>query len=515
MAIRINYNPMSVLTNANLAISNRKLTDSIGRLSSGQRIQTSADDPAALVVANAVRYYRTGIERAASNAAEGVNMLQTAEGSMDQITSILQHCRTLALNAASTATMDPAQLSALQQDLSNAIGSITTIAVQSSFAGTPLLDGTLRDASLSDAAKDWYSAMKLDWTKLPGGIQAGSDISINPASGPLTRSQAQQAFAPGVPGSTVIGLTGPVAITGPKGTATITLGATTTIDGAVAQINAASSITGVIANYDDVNGIMNVESTSFGNSNFSIASSVGGFLNSPPVAASDQILTVTYTDAAGAPQSMLMQQDANSPGGLTFTNVFGGPPDGTSPPYLGYAPGAISVTVKDTSGGGIGAQIPPATATFTAKRLSTAGIQIGALASQRVALEIPDMRAGALGSSAGLANSGFASLDDLVTSNALTTSQAGNALTVIDAALAEVLSARGSLGALQGNTVTPALDSLQTSDLNLTQFESTLRDTDMAKESAEYTRLQIMVQAATAMLAQANQVPQQVLQLLK
>jgi flagellin len=89
------------------------------------------------------------------------------------------------------------------------------------------------------------------------------------------------------------------------------------------------------------------------------------------------------------------------------------------------------------------------------------------------------------------------------------------ALAVIDAALAEVNRARGSTGALQGNTVERVMDSLQVSSVNLRDFESTLRDVDMAAESAEYSRIQVMIQAATSMLSQANQVPQTILQLLK
>jgi flagellin len=86
---------------------------------------------------------------------------------------------------------------------------------------------------------------------------------------------------------------------------------------------------------------------------------------------------------------------------------------------------------------------------------------------------------------------------------------------VIDAALEEVNEARGEAGALQGNTIERVLDSLRVGSQNLSEFESILRDVDMAAESAEYARVQVMVQAATAMLAQANQTPQTILQLLR
>jgi flagellin len=135
------------------------------------------------------------------------------------------------------------------------------------------------------------------------------------------------------------------------------------------------------------------------------------------------------------------------------------------------------------------------------------------------------MRAGALGTSAGIQvvlsatppdpSRIYASVQDLVTNQALINGDANTALAVIDAALQEVARSRGAVGTLQANTVERVMDSLRVSSVNLREFESTLRDVDMAAESAEYARVQVMLQAATAMLAQANQVPQTVLQLLK
>lgn len=515
MTIRLNYNPMSVLTAANLARTDRTMSGVLARMSSGLRLQRSADDPAAMVVANSVRYYRTGVDRAQSNAEEAVNMLQTAEGGMDQITQTIQRLRNLAISALSTATTDAKQMGALQADLDAGIRSITTIATSTSFGGIKLLDGSLSDISLSDNAKVYFQGLVGDATKLPGGIQAGSALSLGAASSPLSRTNQIEPYGAGTPATTTVGGPGTINLTGPKGSLNIPVTATTTIDDVVKTINAASSLVGLVAAYDPTTGDMQVESTSYGNTTFALASDFGMFAGVPTPGADSSIL-LDYTDATGAPQQVTLFLDPLSPGGLTFTNPLGGAPEGASPPYTSFAPGAFSLTIKDPNPFGINATIAAPPAGLTATRSSSTAVQIGALASQRVSIEIADMRAGALGHSLGLtATSGYASLDDLVTSQALVNGTAAEALQIIDAALAEVLQIRGSTGALQGNTIERAMDSLGTSSVNLRNYEGILRDTDMAAESAEFARVQVMMEAATAMLAQANQVPQMVLQLLR
>ena len=187
----------------------------------------------------------------------------------------------------------------------------------------------------------------------------------------------------------------------------------------------------------------------------------------------------------------------------------------SGPPYPAFAPGALSLTVRDTTDGGVGAATLPASTALGGTRSGTTGFQIGALSSQRVTVEIADLRAGALGFSANLNTAGLGSLDDLVSAGAIVNGRSQEVLEVIDAALAEVNRVRGATGSLQGNTVERVMESLRGSAVNLRDFEGLLRDVDMAAESAEFSRVQVMIQAATAMLAQANQVPQSVLQLLK
>ncbi|MCK6489827.1 MAG: hypothetical protein L6R48_16150 [Planctomycetes bacterium] len=114
-----------------------------------------------------------------------------------------------------------------------------------------------------------------------------------------------------------------------------------------------------------------------------------------------------------------------------------------------------------------------------------------------------------------LTQRGYDSIDDLVREQALVDGDSQLAIHVIDAAIDEVSTARGRTGALQANSLESTLDSLRIAIQNLTDSESRIRDTDFAQESADFARNNIIYQAATAMLAQANQVPQTVLGLLK
>ena len=139
--------------------------------------------------------------------------------------------------------------------------------------------------------------------------------------------------------------------------------------------------------------------------------------------------------------------------------------------------------------------------------------QVGANALQQVAFTIQDTSSDELGRGA---SSKLSSMEDMLSSKkgALLNGMSTEALAVIDAAIDEVTNLRGRLGAFQANALESGLNSLRVSYENLTAAESTIRDVDFAEESANFTRNQILVQASTSMLAQANQMPQNVLKLL-
>jgi flagellin len=264
MSLNVNFNPAATRTHLNLRATDRMLSQSLERLSTGLRINSAQDDPAGLVIANAIRATVTGLATASENAETGITMMQTAEGSMDQISGLLLKVRELVLGAANDGANDTAQYTAYQTELNEAVNSITRIAEQTSFGSRRLLQGTLSGLTLDQSAKDNLAQASWDARRLPGGIQEGSAVTIAPpdrVGGSGITDGVAVTFAGSPPGTTPIqGLTQGatvldavagtgITLLGPVGNGTYALDATTSIDDLVAAINADTQTTGAYATY--------------------------------------------------------------------------------------------------------------------------------------------------------------------------------------------------------------------------------------------------------------------------
>jgi len=188
----------------------------------------------------------------------------------------------------------------------------------------------------------------------------------------------------------------------------------------------------------------------------------------------------------------------------------------------GLPGGRISLVSDDTDGAvltndvnGIRIQMASdavrASEDITANLTRGARFQVGPNADQLVAIDLKAVSSTTLGLGA---SDSLENLQELVNQQALVNGLTTDAIEVIDTAIDDVTTLRGQLGAFQANTLETNLNSLRVANENLVAAESTIRDVDFAKESSEFTRNNILVQASTAMLAQANQLPQNVLQLL-
>ena len=551
MSLGVNYNSTAVRTHQSLTVADRDLSKVLERLSTGVRLNRSSDDPSSLVLANNLRYQLRGLQQATSNSEAGVNLLQTAEGALDETSTLLNRMRQLAISAANDGLNSASQLGALQDEFDAAISSVNRIATDSRFGSLTLLNGQLGGNQLNTSARPYIDAINFDATQMPGGAKKGSPIGITMPVGNMTLDKTKTAVvlstAAGV--ATPPTLTTPIAglwqgnaafaspvqlntvpgtltLTGANSTQTIPLTATTTVGDVLSQINASGATTGLQAAFDSTTGAFTIESSRFGAGNLTVTSTGmngnTGLFN-PDITAptngfaangTNHQIQISYTDASDIPRIVTLDQQVTSGSGLTFTNLAGGPE--AAPPYTAFAPNAFNVTFKDLSNKVVGASsIIPYDTTYGAKRESTTLIHTGALSNQQIAVDIPDMRAGALGFSAKLTASGFSTLQSLSNTKAFMSGHAQEALQVIDAAIDEVSRTRGNLGSIQSNAIETTLDSLRTSMENLTSSESQLRDTDFALESANYAKQNILYQAATAMLSQANQVPQTVLKLLQ
>jgi len=396
--MRINQNVMALNAARNLSTTGVQLGKSLEKLSSGFRINRAADDAAGLVVSQGLRAQVSGLRQATRNAQDGISVVQTAEGALNEVHTMLNRMRDLAVQAANTGASGTTALTAAQNEVTSLAAEITRVSASTKFGGVSLLDGNYGVSAAKVTGFDADNAIT---------HTAGDDFTINiNGTGAVT-----------VDLSAMAGVSGSSAAASIEGSINAALAAGTTAQAAFA-------------------GKVKVSSTTVG---------------------AGAALTIEVSGLAS---------------GQTFALA-----DGTGTPLAD-----MGLTGAVTAASGTGG-------TF----------QIGANSGETVSLSISSTSATTLA---------VGSLD--------VTTQAGAsaALTAIDAAISTVSGTRGQLGALQ-NRFESMINNLQVTTENLSASESRIRDTDMASEMVAFTRNQVLQQAGTAMLAQANQVPQTILQLLR
>src|SRR5438067_346230 len=142
MSLVVNYNAAAFNAHRNLQNTDRMLSQSIAKLSSGLRVNTAADDPAAIVRSESLRATSEGLGQAIRNANDGTNLVKTAEAALSEVNNLLRQMRTLAVHAANIGVDSTDDLTADQAQLTDAVSSITRIATTTKFNGKALLDGT-------------------------------------------------------------------------------------------------------------------------------------------------------------------------------------------------------------------------------------------------------------------------------------------------------------------------------------------------------------------------------------
>ncbi|MFC0135016.1 flagellin [Massilia eurypsychrophila] len=489
MAAFINTNTASLNSQRNLSSSQTSLTTSLQRLSSGLRINSAKDDAAGLAISERMTSQIRGNDQAARNANDGISLAQTAEGDLTQIGTNLQRIRELAVQAANGSN-SASDRASLNNEASSLIAEIDRVASSSSFNGNKLLDGTFTSQSFqvgaNNTSNDRISIDAISSAKASSlGVGSGSSYSATKVGTGNVTSAALTAGELSINGYSV----------GASSTDGVSFadGAASGIAKAAA-INAVSAQTGVTATTGATAAVGQV-ATAFG------STSTG-----------DVLINGVDIGAIGAGTNAVDRgtQTAAAINAKTAQTGVTASADATGIVSLAAADGR-NITVKTTTAGGAGTGLNAATSsagTTTTSKLTltssgAAGITVGgttglAATGQSVTFAAATATAGA----------GVSSL------NLTTAAGAQAALTTLDSALANVNSSRASLGAYQ-NRFASVVTSLQTTSENLSASRSRIQDTDFAKETASLTRGQILQQAGTAMLAQANSLPNGVLALLR
>lgn len=481
---RINTNVSALVAQHNLAKANNDLKVRLERLSTGLQINRGADNPAGLIVSERLRSEIGGITQAIANAERAVNVLATTEAALAEVSNLLNSIKGLIVEAANTSAFSKEEVEANQLQIDSAIESITRIANTTSFAGLKLLNGSL-DFILSGVDSNNIQDVRV-W-----GANFGTASTIPVSVEVLTSAQKASLYFSGGTTSGVLLSSVTFEVTGKRGTHVFTFVSGTALSAVVFAINQVSDATGVTARlYNSANPVsgMLFESQEFGSDAFVAVRRIedGAFFR-------------TYDALGGNVSNRDYGEDVLA---LINGNLALG--DGTKV-SLHSSSLNISLTLTPTAAQTL------AVHTFTIVG-GGARYQIGPQVNsqQQVGFGIPSITATNLGSE----SLGFLSSITSGGDNSLIAGRFREASEIVEAAITQISVLRGRLGALQRNTLETTIRSQEIALENLTASESQIRDTDFAAETSRLTRAQILNQAATSVLAMANNQAQNVLRLL-
>ena len=470
MGLTIANNVASLNAQHNLTRANERLTTSVERLSSGLKINRGADGPAALVISEKQRAQIAGLEKAIENSEKAVSLVQTAEGALSEINALLVKVRSLAVDSANTGINDADALAANQAEINNALDTINRVANNTQFLSKKLLDGS---AGINGTPTSSDVSFLTATTDTAAGSYA---IAISTAAERANVSAAddQENALAAAETLTVNGVA-------------ITLDAGLTQAQVVDRINEFSTETGAVAEIDGTT--TRLYSTTFGSSaTINVSSTVAAADDSSGFGTA--ALNATGVDVAGT-----IGGNAATGKGTVLTGT-----DGATK-GLAISLGVDSSDATSSVSTGLGS---------VAVTNNSLSFQIGPNANQTANIAIQKVNPASLG--LGVSGNQFANLAELdVTSE----SGAQDALAIVDAAIDDITNLRGDLGAFQSNTLTATANNLRTALENTVNAESVVRDTDFAAEIANFTQQQVLVQAGTSVLGNANQLPQLVLSLLQ
>jgi flagellin len=504
MSLSINNNITSLNAWRNLKQTDSRMSRTMEKLSSGLRINRAADDPAGLVISEKMRAQLVGLDAAVKNSEKAINMIQTTEAALDQVQKLLDKMRQLALDSANSGVNDSAMLNANQDELDEAIDSITRIANYTQFGTKKVLDGTLgTTVDTSTGASTFTDELSSASFKGISETDKSGTVSIN------VTDQAEKASVSVVAYTATTISSGGTLVKSVAFTingVTVSVASGTSMANAANSINGYSDATGVTASWDTGSNTLTLSTTRYGSDKY--------------VAFSQNTATTTTMIATAATSTSDFGEDYQAT--VTYadgdTSVFD---QGTGLTMVDSLDNTIVLEDADltTANGSL---------TMGTLDVNEAKFQVGANENQTITITVQSVKAVHLGSGATYGDAEdsvtlFASLERLKSGQAYTNGvfvdgsgdAIAQAIGVVDKALDEISSVRGQLGAIQSDNLQVQLDALRVSYENLQAAEAGIRDTDMTLEMAQFTKYQIMMQAGTAMLAQANQIPNNVLQLLR
>jgi flagellin len=503
---RINTNVQSLLAQRVLGQNQFTLRSSLERLSTGLRINRGKDDPAGLIASETLRSEMKSLNAAIGNAERADQVVNIAEGGLQEVSGLLTELQGLVTATASKAGLSEAERQANQLQIDSILQTIDRIASATSFQGTKLLNGNYdyKVSSVATGVTDF---------KVNGAKFNGSSLAVNV----LVTQSAQQGGLFLSMGGSSLGLaaatsTFTIEVGGALGSRELTFADGTSLASMAAIINNNKDITGVQASVVASGGSNGLKlfSTNYGSAQF-VATKVlhdGGSAGAGiyhMVAADFNAVNTSGVVAFSAATNKVSDDGQNV--GATINGLAATANGKTAHVNSDFLD--VEFTLDNTTAATLGAVGSGQTMVITG---GGADFQLAARVdiAGKVSLGIADVAVRKLGDSA----SGFLSSLASGRTNNIVNGDLTAAQDIVAKGIDQVSSLRGRLGAFQKNTVGGTIRSLGIAAENTAAAESTIRDADFAAETAQLTRSQILVAASTNILALANAAPQSVLQLL-
>jgi len=480
----INTNLNSLTAQRNLTTNQASLSNSIQRLSSGLRINSAKDDAAGLAISERFTSQIRGLAQASRNANDGISLAQTGEGALASSATILQRVRELAVQSAN-ATNSASDRKALQAETGQLLSELDRISTTTQFNGQNILDGSLSSAvfQVGANANQTITATTGNFRTSVYGAQLAQSVASVVANGGTS-------------------IAGTVVVAGIN-TATATLVAADTAGTAAAKINALSEQTGVTATAKTKANLI-----------FTLAGATTMTVQGDSGTASNVSFNVSALTAAGMAEAVKAFNDVSSSTGITAT--VNSTSDGLILTNASGADITITNSASSVSTSTLGAFDAVATAASTTGDVYVAGVATTAAGvTAKGNVEFQSDKGYSLSGTSTLVTGGSSSSLNAVSSIDISTVDgATKALKIVDSAIGAVSSQRASFGALQSR-FDSTVSNLAVTGENASASRSRIQDADFASETANLARSQILQQAGTAMVAQANQLPQGVLALLR
>lgn len=492
MAQVINTNVASLNAQRNLNVSGNSLATSLQRLSTGLRINSAKDDAAGLAISERFGAQIRGLNQAVRNANDGISLAQTGEGALQAAGSILQRVRELAVQSAN-ATNSASDRQALNAEVTQLTAELDRIAQTTEFNGQKLLNGDLTSATFQVGANanQTITATTANFSTSKYGnyrVGAGVASASNPA-GDLVAGSTANAIASTTTATTSRVVGGAFTINGAAGSATVTAVAGASAKTVAGQINAQTQNTGVSAT-----ARTEIDATALGTGSFSLN------VVSDNTTAVTISFSTTGNTADGLASAISAFNDKSSQTGVTAKLNTAG----------------TGITLTNASGSDIVITNNAGSSTLSIGGVATAAAAVAHTTGQLTLDSDKSFGLSAVANTTDFftAATAAAQLQAVSAMDVSSVAAANRTLAMADSALAAVNGQRAKFGALQSR-FDSTIANLQTTSENLSASRSRIQDADFAAETANLTRAQILQQAGTAMLAQANALPQNVLTLLR